>query len=122
MITRKTKIVVASVVMGAYAGFLVIGVSAAPVEVQGPPTIEQHLTSINANMQLIKWMAGALIGMVGLVGSLVSYIFLSTVSNLKSSICHVEKKAESAIEKTDNIKREFLSIAAHDRICREKGT
>lgn len=86
----------------------------------GPPTIEAHLASINSNMELIKWMAGGLMTMIGLVGSLIAYIFKSTIANLKSSIGHVERKAERALVKTDEIEREFMSIATHDRICNQK--
>jgi hypothetical protein len=93
--------------------------SADPV-VAGPPTIETHLANINSNMLLIKYMAGGLMAMIGLVGSLLGYIFKSTIANLKSSIGHVERKAERALEKTDEIEREFVSIATHDRICRDR--
>lgn len=91
-------------------------VSAEPI---GPITIETHLAKISSNMQLIKWIGGILIGLVSIISSLVVYIFMSTVSNLKASIGHVEKKAEKALKKTDHIEETFMSISTHDRICKD---
>jgi hypothetical protein len=113
-----TTFLMAMAVMIALVKCSTTEVSADPIV--GPPTIEMHLANINSNMQLIKWMAGGLTAMLGLVGSLIAYIFKSTIANLKSSIGHVEKKAEKALKKTDEIEREFMSIATHDRICRDK--
>lgn len=82
----------------------------------GPPTIETHLANINAALALnTKIILGAL----GVIGTLLGYLFKSTVNSLKTENGHASRKADVALEKIDNIEREFMSIATHDRICRE---
>ena len=71
-------------------------VSADPV---GPPTIETHLTNINANMDTIKLMGKILLAALGIIGSLVVYIFMS----LKERVVKVEEQA-------DHIEETFLSV------------
>lgn len=88
----------------------------------GPPTIEVYLANIDSNMNLIKWMGGALTGMLTLIGSLLVYIWKITIANIKSSIRHVEENLKEDIEKNDkdidHIKENFMSIKSHGLICR----
>lgn len=114
-------------------GFLLwppVGAAADPITV--PASIEVHLGEINSNlimlMDLIKIAGGALFVLVGVISSLVVFIFLSTnkstkeyvalaIAGLKESINTTDRKASKALEKTDMIEREFVSTDTHDRIC-----
>lgn len=75
----------------------------------GPPTIQEHLTAINSNMQFIKYMASILTGMFACIIALLVYIWRTTIGPIKSDI----KDNEHDIE---HVKDNYLSIAAHDRL------
>lgn len=89
-------------------------VNAEPIEGQ---TLETHLAKLNSNMQFIRWIGGLLVALVGIIGSLVVFIFMNTVGNLKGAIRLVDKKVDVALNKTDYIEKNFMSIATHDRLC-----
>jgi hypothetical protein len=98
----------------------------------GPPTIEQHLTQINANMQFMKYAAMIISGLIGLLIAAVVYAYKRDLAGLKGSIIHVEKnlkkdiseadrKGLRALEKTDHIQEHYLRIDLHDKLCKQKG-
>ena len=95
----------------------------------GPPTIKTHLNNINA---AIVFNTRIVLATLGVIGSLIICIFKITIANLKSSIGHVEgnyKDADNLLrtdidDNTDDIKdirKNFMSVTAHDRIGRDKG-
>jgi hypothetical protein len=100
--------------------------------ISGPPTVQEHLMQINANTAVVKWLVSAIGTMFFMLSGAVVYIFKSTVANLKSGMQEheehlkeifdiklgaVENKADIALEKTDIIEKDFVSITTHDRQC-----
>jgi len=71
--------------------------------IAGPPTIYEHVAGINASMQFFKYVAGALATMFTFILGLLGYIWKITIANIKSSIGYVEKKAEKAFDKAEEV-------------------
>jgi hypothetical protein len=116
----KKKLIMLLFISGILIAWYLTASAEPTVEPIGPPTIETHLARINSNMQLIKWIGGILIGLVGVISSLVVFIFMSTVSNLKESIKITDNKAKKALEKTDIIEKDFLSVESFKLIMAGK--
>ena len=118
--------IVAIIVMLVLAKCMPTEVSADPVMV-GPPTIYEHVAGINASMQFFKYVAGILATMFTFILGLLGYIWRITIANIKSSIGHVERKAEKAFDKAeeidtkmdtekDRVNRDFRSV----QTCNER--
>jgi len=113
----KTRIIFWSVfIMVLFIGVfgLIEGMPEVMADSPLPPTIDQHLQAINNNMQIIKLSAWAITGLLGLLGAAITYIFKSTVSNVKGAIYHVEKNLKEDIDRHEE------KINRMETFCREK--
>jgi hypothetical protein len=75
-----------------------------------PPTIDQHLQNINSNMAFIKWLGGAIAGLITLLGGALGYIWTSTIKA-------IHKRIDANNRELEEVKRDYMSVQAHDRIC-----
>lgn len=110
---RAMLIITTLLLAGAVMFVLVECSSEVAADLVGPPTIETHLTNINAAIVLNTRIV---LGVFGIIGALIVYIFKSTIGNLKSSIRHVEANVGENTKDIKDIRKNFMSIETHDRI------
>lgn len=108
----KRARLVGAVCIAAIAIMLIVA-RCVPTEVAanvvGPPTLYEHVAGINASLAFFRYVAGILATMFTFILGLLGYIWRLTNANMKENI-------DENKDDIKDIKKTFMSIAAHDRI------